>query len=84
MSTFMSAAPPANATTPVHPSAEPAAGLPAGLTDADAERITAAIAAARTESTRHVYALVWTSGGAGAMPAGSQHYPASRSPCVRI
>ncbi len=54
----MSAALPANATTPVHRFAEPAAGLPAGLTDADAGRITAAIAAARTESTRHVYALV--------------------------
>lgn len=33
--------------------------LPAGLTDVDAVRITEAIAAARTESTRHVYALVW-------------------------
>ena len=41
---------------------DPAIGdtsLPAGLTEADAERIAAAIAAARTETTRHVYALIW-------------------------
>ncbi len=33
--------------------------LPAGLTEEDVARISAAIAAARTESTRHVYALNW-------------------------
>lgn len=33
--------------------------LPAGLTNADAERIATAIAAARTDATRHVYALIW-------------------------
>lgn len=52
MTSFMSAALPAIATTHVYPSAEPIAGPPVGLTDADAERITAAIAAGRTESTR--------------------------------
>jgi len=34
-------------------------GLPAALTDQDADRITAAISAARTESTRTVYAYTW-------------------------
>jgi hypothetical protein len=33
--------------------------LPTGLTEDDVTRISAAIAAARTESTRHVYTLVW-------------------------
>lgn len=33
--------------------------LPAGLTDADATRIKTALAAARAESTRQVYALAW-------------------------
>ena len=52
----MSAALPATANA--HLSAD-ASLLPSGLTDADTARIAAAIAAARTESTRHVYALVW-------------------------
>lgn len=60
MTTFMNAVLPATATTNVHPRVEPTADLPAGLTEADAARITGAIAAARTESTRHVYALVWS------------------------
>lgn len=34
--------------------------LPAGLTGVDADRIAAAVAAARSESTRHVYALAWS------------------------
>ncbi len=34
-------------------------GLPVGLTDDDADRIAAAISAARTESTRTVYACAW-------------------------
>ena len=51
----MSAALPATANA--HLSAD-ASLLPSGLTDADTARIAAAIAAARTESTRHVYALV--------------------------
>lgn len=33
--------------------------LPVALTDADADRISAAISAARTESTRRVYAYTW-------------------------
>jgi hypothetical protein len=33
--------------------------MPAGLTEIDAVRITEALAAARAESNRHVYALVW-------------------------
>lgn len=50
--------------------------LPAGLTDVDAARISTAIAAARTESTRRLYSLVWaqwerwcTARGIGALPA---------------
>jgi integrase len=39
-------------------SALPAA-LPAALTDIDADRIAAAISAARTESTRRIYAYTW-------------------------
>jgi len=36
-----------------------AGSLPVALTDADADRIAAAISAARTESTRRVYAYTW-------------------------
>lgn len=50
--TFMNAATP-GATTLVPTTT--AVELPAGLTDTDAARITAAISAARTESTRHAY-----------------------------
>jgi site-specific recombinase XerC len=57
MTTMMNAALPAS-TTLAPTSAAPA--LPAGLTDVDAARITAAIAAARTESTRTVYAQAWS------------------------
>jgi hypothetical protein len=65
MTILMCAALPATTTQP-H-AAHPVAGhqpvgdssLPAGLTDADAERIAAAVAAALTEASRHVYALVW-------------------------
>lgn len=61
MTTFMSVGLPT--TTTAHPfSGHQIVGdssLPAGLTDADAERIAAAILAARTETTRHVYALIW-------------------------
>ncbi|MCC2309784.1 site-specific integrase [Cellulomonas chengniuliangii] len=57
MTTMMSAALPATAV--VHP-VDPTGVMPRGLTDTDAERIAAAIAAARTESTRHVYAGVWS------------------------
>jgi len=60
MTTLMSAALPASATAHSHPAAETGCGLPSGLTEVDAARITTAIAAARTESTRHVYALVWS------------------------
>jgi uncharacterized membrane protein len=56
MTTMMSTALPATAL--VHP-IDPTGVMPRGLTDTDAERIAAAIAAARTESTRHVYAVVW-------------------------
>ncbi len=58
MTTLMNAALPA-ATTLV-PAAAAAVELPAGLTDIDAARITAAISAARTESTRIVYAQAWS------------------------
>jgi integrase len=57
MTTMMSAALPATAL--VHP-ADPIGVMPRGLTDTDGERIAAAIAAARTESTRRVYAGVWS------------------------
>ena len=60
MTTLMNAALPASARTHAQPSFESAARLPAGLTEADAARITAAIAAARSESTRTVYAQVWS------------------------
>ncbi len=59
MTTLMSAAFPAGATTVVHAPTNAAASLPPGLTDADAARIKAALAAARTESTRTVYAQAW-------------------------
>jgi hypothetical protein len=59
MTTLMSVALPASATAHIHPPADTTRGLPSGLTDADAARISAAIAAARTESTRHFSALVW-------------------------
>ena len=36
-----------------------ATGLPTGLTEDDAARITTAISAARTESTRTVYTRAW-------------------------
>jgi len=61
MTTLMNAALPAaiaNTATLVPSSAE-GIGLPPGLTDADAARITAAIAAARSETTRTVYAQSW-------------------------
>ncbi len=58
MTHFMTAALPATSTSTVLPAAE-LTQLPAGLTDTDATRIRAAIAAARTESTRRVYALAW-------------------------
>jgi hypothetical protein len=51
MNTLMTAALPAGAG---HLSAETRTSLPSGLTEADTERITAVIAAARTEATRHV------------------------------
>ena len=60
MTTLMNAALPASARTHAKPSFESATRLPAGLTEADAARITAAIAAARSESTRTVYAQVWS------------------------
>ncbi|MGZ4574470.1 MAG: hypothetical protein ACXVXY_05640, partial [Mycobacteriaceae bacterium] len=61
MTTLMSAALPASAAAHEQPSIEAATDLrPAGLTDADLARITAAIGAARTESTRTVYAHTWT------------------------
>jgi hypothetical protein len=60
MTTLMTAALPAATTVPAHLSAETSIGLPAGLTDVDAARITAAISAARTESTRLVYARAWS------------------------
>ena len=70
---MMSAALPATAL--VHP-IDPVGIMPRGLTDTDGERIAAAIAAARTESTRHVYAGVWrrwerwcTSRGVPALPS---------------
>jgi hypothetical protein len=57
MTAMMSAALPATAL--VRP-IDPVGVMPRGLTDTDAERIAAAIAAARTESTRDVYAGVWS------------------------
>jgi hypothetical protein len=60
MTTFMNAALPANAAlATVADTSRRSTSLPAGLTESDAARITAAISAARTESTRHVYALLW-------------------------
>jgi integrase len=60
MTALMNAAVPAGATTLVPAPTSTAASLPPGLTDADGARITAAIAAARTESTRTVYAQAWS------------------------
>jgi hypothetical protein len=59
MTTLMTAALPAGTRAHAHLSADTATRMPTGLTEADAERITMAIAAARTEATRHVYALAW-------------------------
>jgi len=56
MTNLMTAALPATAT--VAPTTDLDL-LPAGLTNADSARISSAIAAARTESTRRLYALVW-------------------------
>jgi hypothetical protein len=57
MTTFMNVALPVSSS--VVAVVEPRAGLPAGLTDVDAARFTAALAAARTEATRTVYAQAW-------------------------
>jgi integrase len=61
MTTFQHAAVPTSANTVSTTTAASATlpDLPAGLTAADASRITEAISAARTESTRRLYALVW-------------------------
>jgi integrase len=59
MTIMMSAALPAGAAPPSHPSLAAGRDLPAGLTVADTARIAAAIAAARTAATRRLYALVW-------------------------
>lgn len=58
MTSLMNAALPAHTT--LVPTSADATGLPPGLTDTDAARITAAIAAARSETTRTVYAQVWS------------------------
>lgn len=58
MTTFMNAALPATKTL-VFTSSD-TTDLPPGLTDADGSRIAAAIAAARAESTRTVYAQAWS------------------------
>ena len=60
MTTLMSAALPASARAHAQPPFDSATGLPAGLTEADVVRIAAAIGAARTESTRTVYAHSWS------------------------
>ena len=57
MTTLMSAA--LTASTTLAPTSADTTGLPPGLTDADEARIAAAIAAARAESTRTVYAQAW-------------------------
>lgn len=56
---MMTAALPATASALVRP-IDAVGIMPRGLTDIDGERIAAAIAAARTESTRRVYAGVWS------------------------
>ena len=84
----MSAALPTTTTQP-H-AAHPLAGhqlvgdmsLPAGLTETDAERIAAAIAAARTETTRHVYALIWAQWERWCAARGIPRCPATRWPCA--
>jgi hypothetical protein len=58
MTTPMNAALPAN--TSLVPAAQQRSDLPAGLTELDAALIAGAIAAARTESTRTVYAQAWS------------------------
>lgn len=58
MTPFIDSALPASAT--LVPTPADATVLPPGLTDADAARIAAAISAARTESTRTVYAQTWS------------------------
>ncbi len=60
MTTLMNAALPPGATTLVRSPTGATVSFPPGLTDADAARITAAIAAARTEATRTVYANAWS------------------------
>lgn len=82
MTTLMNAALPAGTSAHAHPSADTVTGLPGGLTKADAERITAAIAAARTEATRHVYALVWSQWERWCLGVASRLCPAIRSACV--
>jgi hypothetical protein len=57
MTRFMTAALPTSTTLDLIRPEPPA--LPAGLTEADAVRITRAIAAAKSETTRGVYAQVW-------------------------
>jgi len=58
MSTSLMAAP--DAAPELLPEARTlAAAPPVALTEADADRISAAISAARTESTRRVYAYTW-------------------------
>lgn len=59
MTTMTSPALPGTASTLVRP-IHPVGIMLQGLTDTDGERIAAAIAAARTESTRRVYAGVWS------------------------
>ena len=61
---------------------ETAASLPPGLTDADAARIASAIAAARSETPRTVYAQIWDQWERCALPAASPPYPAIRWPSV--
>jgi hypothetical protein len=57
MTRFMTATLPTSTTLDLIRPEPPA--LPAGLTEADAVRITRAIAAAKSETTRGVYAQVW-------------------------
>ena len=59
MNTLMTADLPCSAAVPARHSTLPSIGLPTVLTDIDAARIAAAISAARTESTRTVYAHTW-------------------------
>jgi hypothetical protein len=59
MNRLMTAALPATGTSVVSLPTGETGPLPAGLTPADGARIAGALAAARTEETRRVYALVW-------------------------